>query len=394
MLAAVGIFALVWAVNGLLAKDPGWTQIEADNSGEPSCAGEFTLQYNVGADGSQPAEQFKKLTALYTDVSIQAEKLFSAAVDDEKTHGIGFLNRNVNRQVTVEPEVYNALLLLQKAKSREIFLAPVYEQYNTLFFCATDEEAESVDPSVTEEQREIIAEMIAYVSDPEQIDIMLEEGNRVTLRLSDDYIAYARRNGIERFVDLYWMKNAFAADYMADRIFEAGFTDGYLTCGEGFTRSLGGKDILLSSTVYDRVGKSIYKAASLKCGTVKSVVVFHDYPAGKNNDKYYYQYSEGRMVTPYIAVSDGLCRASVSNLTVCSESKGCAETMLAANNAYFSHEFPAEKLLKKLGETYCFAYPRDNTIWVSSSRLTVKHLLNDGVVSYSAKVMEAKSDES
>lgn len=388
MLAAVGISALVWAVNGLITKEPGWTEIEADSSGEPTCAADFNLFYNAGADGSDPTAQIKTLTALYTDVSADAEKLFSVTAHDDDIHGISLLNANVNKQVTVEKEVYDALLLFKESKSREMFLAPVYEQYNTLFFCSSDEEAETLDPASNEEQRDVISEMIAFVSDPDHIDIILDEENRVTLRLSDEYLAYARENGIETFVDLYWMKNAFAADYMAERLSGEGFTEGYITCGEGFTRSLGGKDIFLNSTVYDRVEKNIYKAAYVGFGRVKSVVVFHDYPSGRNNDTYYYQYADGRMVTPYISASDGLCRASVSNLTVCSETESCAQAVLAAKSAYFSEEFPAEKLQKKLGGKFGFVYSKGGTVYLSSSKIKVESLLNDGVVSYSAVVSD------
>ena len=166
MLAAVGISALVWAVNGLITKEPGWTEIEADSSGEPTCAADFNLFYNAGADGSDPTAQIKTLTALYTDVSADAEKLFSVTAHDDDIHGISLLNANVNKQVTVEKEVYDALLLFKESKSREMFLAPVYEQYNTLFFCSSDEEAETLDPASNEEQRDVISEMIAFVSDP------------------------------------------------------------------------------------------------------------------------------------------------------------------------------------------------------------------------------------
>ena len=230
MLAAAGILALVWAVNGLLTKEPGWTEIQADSSGEPTCAGDFVLCYNAGADGSSPTTQIKSLTVLYNDAAVHAEKLFSATASDGNVRGLSLLNSNVNKPIALDKEAYDALLLLSEFKSREIFLAPVYEQYNTLFFCATDEEAESIDPAVNEQQRELMAEMAAFASDPEHIDIILEDGNSAVLRISDEYLGYARKNGIEKFVDLYWMKNAFTADYIADRLSAEGFSDGYLTC--------------------------------------------------------------------------------------------------------------------------------------------------------------------
>ncbi len=393
MLAAAGVLALVWAVNGLLTKEPGWTEIQADSSGEPTCAGDFVLCYNAGADGSSPTTQIKSLTVLYNDAAVHAEKLFSATASDGNVRGLSLLNSNVNKPVALDKEAYDALLLLSEFKSREIFLAPVAEQYNTLFFSATDEEAESIDPAVNEQQRELMAEMAAFASDPEHIDIILEDGNSAVLRISDEYLGYARKNGIEKFVDLYWMKNAFTADYIADRLSAEGFSDGYLTCGDGFTRSLGGSGISLSSTVYDRVGKNIYKAASLGFGQVKSVVVFHDYPASRNNDTFYYQYSDGRMVTPYIAVQDGLCRTSVSNLTVCSDVRGCAEAMLAAKSAYISGKLPPAKLKKKLGESCAFAYSQDGTVFYSSEKIMIGDLLNDGTVAYTARIIEDKQEK-
>ena len=393
MLAAVGILAFVWAVNGLLAKEPGWTEIEANNSGEPTCASEFVLHYNAGADGSSPSGQIKALTALYTDVSTEAEKLFSSSVTDDNIHGIGLLNANVNKPVVLDKEAYDALVLLTQAKSRELFLAPVYEQYTTLFFCATDEEAEDFDPLGNEKHRTLLAEMASFAADPKQIDIELNDGNRATLRVSEEYLDYAAKNGIEAFVDLYWMKNAFAADYMAEKMAAAGFTDGYLTCGEGFTRSLGGKDISISSTVYDRVGQTIYKAASLQCGDVKSVVVFHDYPASRQNDRYYYQFADGRMITPYIAVSDGICRSSVSNLTVCSGTQGCAQLMLAVKGAYISDKFSPLKIQKKSEGKFSFAFCRDSCVICSSSEIRVSNLLSDSDVSYSSKTLEAESEK-
>ena len=390
MRAAVGILALVWAVNGLLTKEPGWTEIQADTSGEPTCAGDFVLYYNAGADGSDPTSQIKSLTALYSDAAITAEKLFSASSEDLSARGLSVLSANANKPVTIAPEVYHALSLLKNANSREIFLAPVYEQYNTLFFCPTDEEAGTIDPAVNEEQRETIAEMAAFASDPAHIDILLGEENSATLFVSDEYLAYARENGIETFLDLYWMKNAFAADYIADRLIAEGYSDGYLACGEGFTRSLGG-NVPLSSTVYDRTEKKLFKAAALQFGTVKSVVVFHDFPASRSNDSLYYQYADGRMVTPYISVSDGLCRASVSNLTVCSDSEGCAAVMLAAKNAYFSREFSGDRLRKEWGDRFRFVFTRDNTVFLSSPEIKVSDLLNDGTVTYTAEVIQEDS---
>lgn len=388
LLAAVGIAALVWAVNGLLTRQPGWTEVEADSSNEPSCAAEFVFNFNAGADGSSPTTQMKALTGIYTQAASEAEKLFSADVRDDEIHGLSLLNANVNKSVTLAPEVWNMLALLNDCGSREIFLGPIYEQYTTLFFCATDEEAEGLNPYRNEQHRQLLAEMAAFACDPEQISVALEEGNRATLRVSDEYLDYAGKNGMERLVDLYWMKNAFAADYMAERMAAAGFTDGYLTCADGFTRSLGGSDVSISGTLYDRVGKNIYKAAVADFGKVKSVAVFHDFPEGRQNAGFYYQFADGEMITPYVDPSDGLCKNSVSCLSVCSDSLSCAQVMLAAKSAYIADEFHPSQLREELADEGAFVFGRDACLYVSSDRIAVSDLLNDGSIEYSLEILK------
>ena len=203
-----------------------------------------------------------------------------------------------------------------------------------------------------------------------------------------EYLDYAGKNGMERLVDLYWMKNAFAADYMAERMAAAGFTDGYLTCADGFTRSLGGSDVSISGTLYDRVGKNIYKAAVADFGKVKSVVVFHDFPEGRQNAGFYYQFADGEMITPYVDPSDGLCKNSVSCLSVCSDSLSCAQVMLAAKSAYIADEFHPSQLREELADEGAFVFGRDACLYVSSDRIAVSDLLNDGSIEYSLEILK------
>lgn len=385
LLAAVGIAALVWAVNGLLSRESGWTAIEADTS-EKSCAGEFVFYYHLGADDSSPSAQYKALTVVYSQAAADAEQLFSVSVEDGDIRGLRLLNRHVNEPVTLEKEVWEALSLLNESESREMFLAPVYEQYTTLFFCSTDEEAGDLDPYRNEEQRALLLEMAAFANDPQHIRVILEDGNRATLCVSDEYLRYAKENGIETFVDLYWMKNAFAADYMAEKMAAQGFTDGYLTCGDGFTRSLGG-NVSVSCLLYDRTDKRIYEAASVDFGKVKSVVMFHDFPLSKTNDRFYYQFADGEMVTPYVEPSDGLCQNAVSCLAVYSDTRSCAQAVLAARKAYVAEDFRPDALKTALGDADGFVWCQDCRVIRSSGRVSASDLYHDDEMAYAVETL-------
>ena len=65
----------MYALNGLMSNDSGWTNIEASSSAEINCGDDFIFQYYVGAAGVKCHRRKKKaLTLLYTDSIVKAYK--------------------------------------------------------------------------------------------------------------------------------------------------------------------------------------------------------------------------------------------------------------------------------------------------------------------------------
>ena len=67
----------MYALNGLMSNDSGWTNIEASSSAEINCGDDFIFQYYVGAAGVNATAEKKALTLLYTDSIVKAYKMFS-----------------------------------------------------------------------------------------------------------------------------------------------------------------------------------------------------------------------------------------------------------------------------------------------------------------------------
>ena len=56
---------------------------------------------------------------------------------------------------------------------------------------------------------------------------LLGEG-RIRLFVSREYLEFARREGVECFIDFEWMRNAFIIDYLARELAAQGYTSGVL----------------------------------------------------------------------------------------------------------------------------------------------------------------------
>ena len=341
IIAAVSISI---AVGKLLLTEPGWQTVTS--SAKESCAGEFVLQYKFGDDATAVS---RKVTSLYTSLTESAYKLFSADKSFENVKNLRYISLNPNTEIELEPELYSALELM--GDRRELYYAPIYSEYSSLYFSQTDDEARVFDPELDADECAYIDELLVYVNDPGMIKLEYLGENKVRLRVSDKYLEFAKECGFVGLIDFGWMKNAFIADYIASKLAENGFTDALLTSSDGFVRNLSG-----DASVYpinDRVGMVVCNAANAQFPGGTNVVVFRDFMLNRLDKSRYYEYSDGTIRTPYIA-SDGRCHNSVSELILFSGEKSCAELLLEGLDVYVSDDFDEGQLSS--GRVWCKDY--------------------------------------
>ena len=150
LLLAIGVVSIFIGLTTLLNTEPGWQKVEV-SAKEANCGGDFTLQYDFSQAGSGATAQFKQLTNLYSDASVQAYRLFSSEVREDNYKNVAYLNDHVNEPVWVEKELYEALSLAAGCGTRQVFLAPMVVEYNRVFLCENEEEAVLYAPTRDEE---------------------------------------------------------------------------------------------------------------------------------------------------------------------------------------------------------------------------------------------------
>jgi len=341
VLLAIAAVSIGYGFHAALSTEPGWQEVTV-LSDQVNCSGDFKLMYDFSAGDSNPTAAYKKLEAIYEELAVSAYRLFSPEV--EGTDNLFHLNSHVNEVVAVAPGLYTALEQIAAADSRQPYMGPVRTLYEPVFLSASDAEASVYDPMKDPERMMFASETAAYCADPRMISLEVLGENRVRLNVADAYLVFAEENGIETFLNLGWLTNAFIIDYMARALVDEGFVYGYLASDDGFTRNLDVRGMAYSMNVFHRVGNSVYMPAVLEYTGPMSLVSLRDYPQSDRDRWNYYAYADGSITTVYVDPADGMSRSSVDGMTAYSRDAGCGEIALKIAPVFITEAFDAYAL--------------------------------------------------
>ncbi len=387
LLALIGATGIGFGVSSLFGTDSGWQEIEA-KSQELNCSDDFIFLYYLGDSGTSASAENRALTLAYSEAVGEAYRLFTNDVDFDGVYNVRYINQHPNQEIQVEEALYQAFSKLEKYGDRHLYLAPVYMQYDDIFSSNDDTEAMYYDPYRNGEVAAEYADIAAYARDSASVNLDLLGDNKVRLTVSAEYLSYAEENAITSFIDFFWMKNAFIADYLAEAMIAEGYTHGCLSSYDGFIRNLDDSSFKYSVNLYDRQDGTVYPAALLNYAGPMSMVYLRNYGINSRDKENYYELQDGSIRTPYLDMNDGLCKSSRSDLLCYGEQVDCADVLLQMAPIYIADSFQAEQvaLLKNVGifTVYC-----DNgMILYNDPSAAFSNLYQDELISYQLKLVE------
>lgn len=334
----IAIVAFGIGLNSVLKTEPGWQSVRA-TSDQPNCGAEFVLMYDYSELGAAASQTNKALETKYSAACVDAFAIFSPDISKDGLGNVSYVNASPNQEIEVDPALYAAFELLERHGNRNLFLAPVYVEYDRIFRSESDPEAMSNDPAKNPEVKAYIDEMIHYTSDEQMISLDLLGHNRIRLNVAQEYLDYAEENGIEEFIDFGWMRNAFVIDYLASQLTEAGFTNGYLASYDGFTRNLVETDQAFHMNLFRLEGKDITVPAAMEYTGRISLVFLHSFPLDELDKWSNYVYEDGDIVTALIDSADGVSKSALTEMVSYSKNHGCAEVMLNMAPVFLTERF-------------------------------------------------------
>lgn len=294
-------------LSNVFRVEPGWQTIEARRPKAP-VGEEFVFNYKLGEGDMSPSMEWSNLTNDYTRALERNYWVFSLE-DYSGISGLYEMNNNPNVEIKVEKELYKALEAIEKAGSRYIYYAPLFEIYKGL--CKSEDEISSheFNPVTNENIAEYFKKCIEFVKEPSNIRVELTKDGGAILRVSDEYLSFSKENEIDNLLDFYYWKNAFILDAVSDALVEKGYKAGVISSVEGFVRALGPGEYGVDK--YTLKDGNVTLSESITYNGPKSLVAIHKFPITEWDYQYYYISKDKTIFTPFIDLNTGIDTVSL-----------------------------------------------------------------------------------
>lgn len=380
VLLVIGALGITYGISQLTSKTSGWITVTADDATKGNCSDDFVFLYDMGE--GNVAER-RAIMKLYSEVTSDAYKYFSADEEFENINNVYMINANPNKELQIPGELYKAFELLEKNEAEYLYLGPIYNQLNSVFMSTTDEEAEVFDPYHNEEVLEFFQSQLLYINDRDAIRLELLSDNKVILHVSDEYLSYANTNGIDTFIDFFWMKNAFIIDMIADRLIDKGYTKGTLSSYDGFQRVLYDSKEVFATSMYDTSLEKAVIAASMRRAGMNNTVTFRNYVLSPSKDSaHYYVYADGATVNSYVDATDGMYKSALNTYIGYSKTLSCAQILLSMAPSYIAGEFDASVIHALKEDGINSVYTSGSIIYYNDSKLKLEEVYEGYTTSY------------
>lgn len=381
ILLAIGLGFLGYALFTGLDRAAGWTQIEPVSASSESVAIDLVMFYDLGASGRSTNAEYRDVSALYTELCATAYRLFHAHYGFDGVHNPYYINRHPGEVIAVDSVLYEALETVKESGNRVLFAGPFYTEYMNLFADTEDASAALVDPYKNDEIAAYFAQLSVFTGDPEHIDLELLGDGKVKLSVSQEYLNFAKENGIENFIDFYWTRNAFVVDYIAQAMTEQGYEYGSISSYDGFMRVFDGRQTSYSYHLYGRVGGSVYDAARLVYDGKNSLVCLRAFRIN-DRDEIYYAYANGEERHPYLDVTDGLCKNATDSLVSYSRERSCGEVLMEMLGVYVTETFDTDAVLALTDSKIYSVYFDGDKVVYNDDDVIICDLFTDETVAF------------
>ena len=322
MALAIAAGAFFIAFRQLASVEPGWTYLEADGSAGLNVSADFRLQVELGAGSETPLTERKRLTTVYSAAAREAYTLYTTQEYISGVNNLWYINRHPGEAVQVDPRLYRAMEQSLSA-GNWLYLGPVYEAWDSVWFSQEDREAAAADPRKDAETADFTERAAGYIRSGD-IRLELLEDNSVRLIISDEFRAFGEEYGVTRWLDFGWQKNAFIIDDLADALISSGWTRAVLYSRDGFIRCLDERGTFTLDISAD-TGTGVIPVAQAEYSGPAALMML--IPEPKGDRRYSYRYQDGTLRTAWISPENGLDVQPADGLAVYTEEGGCGQTL-------------------------------------------------------------------
>lgn len=239
LLAAVGGITYAFINMGQDDYKPGYYQITGlAKENIPHYDDSYTYLYYLDGNARDITSKMEEVQKHYSD----ALSSIYAALDEEKEYegisSISNLNKNINKEIVLDNKTYNILLdAYNKSKESEnysIFASPFYSYWSDVFQMDDEAAKLNLDPLNDPITVDYLSTFASLIKDPNQIDLDIKENNKVTLKVSSEYLAKCEElEMVYPYISLNVLKSSYIIDEVMGYMNEHGYKNGILVSHDG-----------------------------------------------------------------------------------------------------------------------------------------------------------------
>ncbi len=318
MALAIAAGAFFLAFRQLVNVEPGWTMLEADGAAGINVSADFRLQIELGAGSEAPLTERKRLTTVYSAAAREAYTRYTTQEYVTGVNGLWYINHHPGEEIRVDERLYRSLETSLSA-GNWLYLGPVYEVWDSVWFSQEDREAAEADPRKDTELAGYLEQIAGFIRSGD-IRLELRDNLNVCLIISDEYRAFGEENDITRWLDFGWQKNAFIIDDLAEALVSSGWTRALLYSRDGFVRCLDGRNPFALNMYAEAAG--VTPVATMEYSGPAALMML--IPAPQGDRRYSYRYQDGQLRTAWISAENGMDVQPVDGLAAYTDEGGCA----------------------------------------------------------------------
>lgn len=379
VLLLIGGLGIGFFVHELLKVEDGLQEIRASVSGY-SVEGDFSFNYKLGESDVSATKENKAVNTIYSSLIYNATLIFDEYSSLSDYHNLTYINGHIGEDIEVPEELYKALKTFYNYNSRDLFFAPIYEEYDSIMGAGLDSYASRFDPNKDASQLAHIQKLLNYINDENHIKLSFYRNNIVKLSVSEEYQNFAKENEYKRLLTLGSYKNAFIIDYLVNGLKEKEYCNGFILSSDGFFRSLNEKNFANYNLV-DYVDNETFSAANMETSNNITICSYKAFPHLKDSANYYI-YEDKTIASKHVD-KNGLNTHFTNNLICYGYNIGCVDLAFKSYDLYLCESLDNSKLvdLKTADNIYSIYFDNNNLVY-NQDDLELNDLFDNGKIKY------------
>lgn len=305
-----GITLLSLYFTGILKYTKGYFKTDVNYESKTLINDDISFYTYFDGNNASYSKYAQNLNSIYSSEFNYICKLTDSINTYDGITNLAYINLNTDKDLQIEKPLYDILkdayLKTSENKNYSLFSSSIYQTYEIVFYSSVNSNIE-----IEQSYIERISEATSIINDSNNFNLEFKDNNVINLHVSDTFSTFINEQQLSSsYLDLNILKDAYIIEYLASKMKENNYLNGYFISTNGYIYSLdeynGSMNLLTLSN--DNIEK--YSTVDIKGNN--SYIYFNYFDSTnnriyKNKDQYMYT---------IVNIKEGSCLSNINSFFI------------------------------------------------------------------------------